>query len=364
MSTFARPRSGALLEREHELERVVDVLGAGARYDGGALVIEGAAGMGKSRLLDEVCRTATELDLNVFRARATELEQGFPFGVVRQLFERPLLEAESAQRERWLAGAAARATEVLRPLSDASSRAPPGEPPDPDTTYARQHGLYWLASNIAADTPLAIVVDDLQWCDPGSAGALAFIAHRLDEQALTMILATRPLDPALMPEAATLVGDLSAELLRPAPLTQAAVTQLIALHLSAEPDDRFARACLDVTGGNPCLLGELLTEAATSVLEPTAAAAADIAATVPRGVANTVLLRLARMAPEAATLARALSVLRDGGQMSDAARLAGLARTGLDEAMAALVSAEVVESAGTVRFTHPILRPAIYDDLS
>ena len=164
-ATSARPRSGALLEREHELERVADVLGAGARHDGGALVIEGAAGMGKSRLLDEVCEAASKLGLSVFRARATELEQGFPFGVVRQLFERPLLEADSAQRKRWLAGAAARAAEVLRPLADASSRAPPAEPSDPDTAYAWQHGLYWLASNIAADTPLALVVDDLQWCD-------------------------------------------------------------------------------------------------------------------------------------------------------------------------------------------------------
>src|SRR4051794_33912705 len=232
MSTFARPRSGDLLEREHELERVVDVLGAGARGDGGALVIEGAAGMGKSRLLDEVCDSASSLGLTVLRARATELEQGFPFGVMRQLFERPLVEAGVARRDSWLAGAAVRAAEVLRPRDDPSSEPPPAEAFDPDTAYAWQHGLYWLASNIAADMPLALVVDDLQWCDRCSAGALAFIARRLDGQALAMILATRPLDPALMPAAAALMGDPSVELLRPAPLTHAAVARLIAVDFS------------------------------------------------------------------------------------------------------------------------------------
>ena len=80
----------------------------------------------------------------------------------------------------------------------------PGAPsPGPaarDPGYAWQHGLYWLASNLAADSPLALVVDDLQWCDGPSARALAFIARRLEEQPLALILATRPLDPALTPE--------------------------------------------------------------------------------------------------------------------------------------------------------------------
>jgi DNA-binding CsgD family transcriptional regulator len=89
-----------------------------------------------------------------------------------------------------------------------------------------------------------------------------------------------------------------------------------------------------------------------------------VGAIVPRGVANAVLLRLARLAPEAAVLARALSVLGDGALVGDAARLAGLDDEDLEAATAALVLAGVVESGGSVRFVHPILRAAIYDDLS
>src|SRR5207248_2198754 len=153
-----------------------------------------------------------------------------------------------------------------------------------DSGYAWQHGLYWMASNVAVDSPLLLVVDDLQWCDAPSARALAFIARRLEGQPLGLIVATRPLDPAVTPEAAALVGDPAVQLLRPAPLTQAAV-------------------------------------------------------------------------------GRALSVLGDGAQVGDAARLADLDSVEVEVAMAGLASAGVVEPGGTVRFTHPILRSAIYDDL-
>ena len=360
-STLARP--AALLEREHEVERLRAALRAAGQQAGAVLVIEGAAGMGKSRLLEETRTHASHFGLRVLAARATELERGFPFGVVRQLFERPLLEADAGERDRWLAGAAALAADVLTAAPTVSAALAPG-PPAGDSSYAWQHGLYWLASNLAADSPLALVIDDLQWCDAPSARALAFIARRLDGQSLALILATRPLDPTQTPEAAALAAEPVADLLRPSALTEAAVGALIASRLSDAPDARFVRSCVDVTGGNPFLVGELLEELAARGIEPTAAAADDVGAVVPRGVANTVLLRLARLAPAAAALARALSVLGDRAQVGDAARLAELGAADLEAAMGALVSAGIVESGGTVGFTHPILRTAIHADLS
>ena len=103
MDASAPPLPGALLEREHEVERIREVLQAVDRGSGGVLVVEGAAGMGKSRLLEAAHVRAAGLGIRVLAARATELEQGFPFGVVRQLFERALLEADPDERDRWLA---------------------------------------------------------------------------------------------------------------------------------------------------------------------------------------------------------------------------------------------------------------------
>src|SRR3954453_22713885 len=353
-----------LLERDDEVERLHAALDAAGLRMGGALVVEGVAGMGKSRLLEEARVRASELGLRVLSARGTELERGFPFGVGRHLFERPLLEADAAERDRWLAGAAGLAADVVTTAPGATRRAPATGSPDGDPGYAWQHGLYWLVSNLSADLPVVLVVDDLQWCDAPSASALAFIARRLEGQPIAIIVATRPLDPAVTPEAATLVADPATQLVRPSPLSPAAVGLLVAARLSGEPEERFVRACFEVTDGNPFLVGELLGEVAVRGLDPTAADAAEVGAMVPSGVANTVLLRLARLAPGGAPLARALSVLGDGAQVGDAARLAGLAGEDLERAMAELVLAGVVEPGGTVRFAHPILRTAIYGDLS
>ena len=355
---------GALLERELEVELVRGALRAAGRREGVAVVIEGPAGIGKSRLLETGRARGSDLGFRVLSARATELEQGFPFGVIRQLFERLISEAEGADRGRWLSGAAALAADLL---TGAPMIVPPASSPGPapdDLSYAWQHGLYWLASNLSTDSPLLLAVDDLQWCDAPSARALAFIARRLSGQPIALILATRPLDPAAMPELATLAGDHLAELVRPAPLTHGAAALLVAERLGSEPDPAFVRACLEVTGGNPFLLGELLDEAAARALAPTAAAAPEVGALVPRGVSNAVLLRLARLAPPATALARTLSVLGDGAQVTDAGRLSELTGIELEDAMTALIAAGVIQSGAAVRFAHPILRSAIYGDLS
>ena len=178
------------------------------------------------------------------------------------------------------------------------------------------------------------------------------------------MLATRPLDPALTPDAATLAADPDAMLLRLEPLGQASIGAMIAARLSGEPHERFTRACAQVTGGNPFLLGELLSEAAARGIDPTAGNADGIGGIVPRGVSNAVLLRLARLDPGAGALSRALSTLGDGAQAGDAARLAGLSQLEVEAGMASLVSAGVIEPGGSVRFVHPILRAAIYEDLS
>ena len=361
MDRYDEVRSGALLERDREVERLRAGVRAAGRRAGEAVVIEGAAGIGKSRLLEQARGEASDLGVRVLDARATELEQGFPFGVMRQLFERLLIEAAEGDRERWLAGAAGLASEVLTgAVGTGSAQAPSAGDPG----YAWQHGLYWLASNLASDAPLVLVADDLQWCDTPSLRALVFIARRLDGQPLALIMATRPPEGPASSETAALLADPAVEVLRPAPLTESAVYELVATRLFEQPEARFVRECLAVTGGNPFYLGELLNEMAARGLDRDAAAAADVGAIVPRGVANAVLLRFARLAPEAVALARALSILGDGALTGDAASIAELGSEGVEQATGALLAAGIVEAGPTVRFAHPIIRAAIYEDLS
>ncbi|MDQ3978771.1 MAG: hypothetical protein M3314_04365, partial [Actinomycetota bacterium] len=82
-----------LLEREDELAALEAVL-----MEGGVLIVEGGAGIGKTSLLAAAAERAAEFGHEVLRGRGSELEAGFAFGVVRQLFERRLALASGDER--------------------------------------------------------------------------------------------------------------------------------------------------------------------------------------------------------------------------------------------------------------------------
>jgi hypothetical protein len=73
--------------------------------------VEGPAGIGKTRLLAEARTLANEHELHVLRARGGELERGFPFGIVRQLFESEI--PDESARVRLLSGAAEAAAPIF-----------------------------------------------------------------------------------------------------------------------------------------------------------------------------------------------------------------------------------------------------------
>ncbi|HTP49574.1 MAG TPA: AAA family ATPase [Anaeromyxobacteraceae bacterium] len=129
-----------LLERERELAAIEVLLRSGE-----VLVIEGRAGIGKTSLVDAASQRAAKLGYQILRARGSELEAEFAFGVVRQLFERRLAAADEGEREALLLGPAA----AVRPLLlgqvlDTSAN---------DSWFAVLHGLYWLAWGSPASTP-------------------------------------------------------------------------------------------------------------------------------------------------------------------------------------------------------------------
>ena len=90
-----------LLERERELAAVDELVARG-----GVVLVEGRAGIGKTALLEAACRRAAGLGREILGARGSELEAGFAFGAVRQLFERRLASADETERAGFLAGSA------------------------------------------------------------------------------------------------------------------------------------------------------------------------------------------------------------------------------------------------------------------
>src|SRR5262249_39965101 len=167
--------------------------------------------------------------------------------VVRQLFEPFVTQLPEQERAELLSGAAELATPLFEP-----TLLTVGGPPE--VSLGMLHGLYWLTANASARRPLLLAVDDLQWCDPPSLRRLAYLLPRVEGLDVAVVVGLRSSepgeDPALLGQIAS---DPLATVVRPAPLTAAAVDQLVRETVSPEAEDDFGRSCYEATGGNPLL---------------------------------------------------------------------------------------------------------------
>ena len=224
--------ASGLVERERELAALGALVGDALAGEGRTALIEGPAGVGKTRLLTEVRRRAEAAGARVLSARGSDLEREFPFGVVRQLLEGLLLDPAMADRAFAGSGGPARAVfERVEALGEGGS------------DFAALHGLYWVALNLAADRPLVLSVDDLHWADRPSLRYLAYLARRLEGQPVLLAATLRTGEPdtdlALVGEIA---GDAATGSVRPAPLSAAAVADVARGRLGADADDAFCAA--------------------------------------------------------------------------------------------------------------------------
>src|SRR6266571_1989676 len=349
----------ALLERDAALGRIDERLRDAIAGSGSLLMVEGPAGIGKTRLVLAAGRHGRELGLTTLSARGSELERDFAYGLVRQLFEAPLVAASPPEQAELLAGAAGRAAALF------GVAAPQDDVADAllDPSFAILHGLYWLSANLGRRSPLLLCIDDAHWADQASLRFLHYLGRRLEELPIAVVAAARPAESAEgSPLLAALAADPSAEVFALAPLSEQAVAELVRLGLGAEVDPAFARACHAATGGVPFLVQELVRAIAEQGIKPTAAACSRVAALTPRAVSHSVVLRLRRISAAARQLARATAVLGEA-DLRLAARLAD-ADPGAAGAADELAAAGILEEGRPLRFVHPIVRAAVEADLS
>jgi DNA-binding CsgD family transcriptional regulator len=352
----------SLLERRQELARIESALEDACSGGGRFVVVEGPAGIGKTALLAAARTSAVDHGMRVLRARGAELEREFAFGVVRQLFEPALAEGSELERADLMQGGAGAAAALLSLPGTAATNGGPSTGVDP--SFAILHGLYWLCANLAAAGPLCLVVDDAHWADVPSLRYLGFLLTRLEELDVALVLATRPreagTDANLL---ATLTADPSAEVIRLPPLTRAAVAELVRAELEQLPDPVFVEACLRATRGTPFLLRALVEALSEEEIAPTAEAAHKVERIGARSVSRSIRLRLGRLPEHAGRLARALAVLEQS-DLFQASQLAGLDDAEAGDAAELLTVAGILERGRPLTFIHPIVRTALYADLT
>jgi hypothetical protein len=340
----------ALLDRDAELAQLADQLEQVRAGAGRVIVVEGAAGIGKSSLLAAATRSAEARGLTVLRARPGPLEQDAAWGVARQLFAP--LQRDAVRWSEVTVGAAGLARRVLDP--EAPEFALAG-----DAMHAAALGLEWLAANVAEQAPAVLVVDDVHWADAPSLRWLAQLARRLEELRLGVLCAVRSGEPAGQPDLlAQLLATAPRNPVRPRALGPAAAEALVRDRLPSA-DTSFAHACHAVTAGNPFLLGALLRHLDSEGVAPTDQVAAGLSAFGPEHVARTVQLQLARLPEGAAALAYSLAVLGGSAPLRHAAQLSGLALQDAARLADGLRAARLAEGDRTLALTHPLVAGAL-----
>ncbi len=339
------------LERQTEVDALEAALARAGAGGGGVVIVEGPPGIGKTTLLERLRAVAVRSEVRLLAARGGELERDDPWGVVAQLFGPLLAGAPAAQRAVWLAGGARAVGALLDPAR--------GTSPSGSGELAMRQGLYWLVATLSAERPLVLCLDDAQWADAGSLAAIHFLARRVDHLPLLVVLATRPRSAPIGP----LLLEPGVVVLRPAALSSEAILAWMRAAVDTHAEPAFAMAVQTATAGNPFLVRELLHEVVAERIAPRAAHVGRLASLTPETILTSVMLRLASVTAEARTLAVAAAVLGDGEPLDVALSLAGIAPAAAAEASIALARVDVLRADAQVRFVHPLVRTAIYEDL-
>ncbi|MFJ9539835.1 helix-turn-helix transcriptional regulator [Streptomyces sp. NPDC101225] len=327
--------TGPLLRgRDHEIEAARGALDAVRGGRGACLVVEGAAGVGKSRLLAELDRMARHSGFDVVSVRADELDQ-------------------------YAAGAALQA--ALQ-SSDGAHRA----------LAATDDQRLWLLDTIAdaledraQRAPVAVLVDDAQWSDPATLFVLRTLPGRLASARILWALAVR--SDTERPTVARVREDLErlgARWLTLGPLPQQEVQRIAADLLGAAPSPGLARLLRGVAG-NPFLASELTRAFAdTGISGPETGDGSLMGDGIPVSFRRSVAARVDRLPEDAVHLLQIGSVLGREFDLVTAARMMGrTAGSLLSGVEAALTSGLLSADGPRLVFRHGLARQAVHDNL-
>jgi ATP/maltotriose-dependent transcriptional regulator MalT len=320
-----------------------------------AVVIEGEAGIGKSRLTIEACRLAEGLGFRVVWGACDEIERDRPLQALADLVDvcREVPESRGGER-----GPTAWRSSGTR-----------GWPPElfgpVDAAWVVVESVLDALEDLASTSPVVLVVEDLQWADPLTLRVVHGIVRRLGRVPLAVVVTVRA--GAHSADVDRAVGDLDArgaEHLVLRSLNQAEVVMLARSVADATPGPGLLSQ-VGRAGGNPLFVIELVRALRIDGALDVRNGVAD-AATVssPPSLRLTLLRRLSQLPADTLTLLRVASVLGSSFAVADLARLASQTSAHLLSALGAAVDAGLLrESGDRLAFHHELVRDALYHDL-
>jgi len=310
---------------------------------GSVVLLEGEAGIGKTRLLDEFARRTP--GVHVVRGGCIE---GVPYApwtdALWWLTSTDVTDTQALPHE-----ARAQLARLLPQLGDA---APLGEPQATGQQMLFE-AVVALLARAAAHTRVAVILDDAHWIDPASRELLLYVAANLRRAPVLLVVAYRPEDSAPQHALLESLHRASSRHITIDRLSQDAAAEIATILLAGESSERDVTRIVGDAGGNPLFIEELVAAAAGSG--------------VPGTLRDLMLVRYESLDVEARHLVRTAALIGERVSHAWLASAIGLDETRARQATgAALASGVLVADIASegYAFRHALLRQAVLDGLA
>jgi DNA-binding CsgD family transcriptional regulator len=360
------PRLGSgipLVARAAEMNRLHASLARAEVGAAGAVLVSGDAGIGKTRLLEELGRTAQSRGGIVLSGRCLDIgETGLPYLPFVEILVQ-LNRQDPAAIRRWPA--------LMRLLPESGMPTQPEQgntsprPGSPNAAPERDVGqlqlfdaMFGMLTDLSADRCVVLIVEDLHWADSSTRDLVSFLMSRLRNQRLLVVGSYRSDDlhrrHPLRPLLAELIRLPAVERIDLTAFDSEDACHFVAALADQPLPDEVVKEIAERSEGNAFFAEELM------------AAHADQADGVPTGLADLLLGRIERLSPNAQAIVRLASVAGRRVQHTLLQAVSDLSPVDLDAALREAVQHHVLlvnDRDGLYGFRHALLREAVYGDL-
>ena len=364
--------------RKEERAQLLHALKATLQGHGGLAVVRGAAGVGKSRLVQELISDAEWRGFQVGLAKVSPLGAVPPYQLLREALASlltPLRICQLAEmvEERWLS--------ALVPLFPSIGEQLPNLPKLPPLDLHAEWQRLWEALTrclqaLADISPLLLVLEDVHWADNASLAALPHLAQHLADAPLLLVLTSRIVEAHERPlvletlEAAGQNAPLTRITLPP--FTSDEIDTLLHRALTGRVEDvTFAEQLAVTTGGNALHLLEslkLLFEQGTLIRETGgrwALPKAEFSLEAPTSIRELIEERVARLPSATREMLELAAVLGENADFSVFAAAKIVSTEELPQHLERLRKRGFLLQTGTgYRFEHDLVRSGVYDSLT
>jgi DNA-binding CsgD family transcriptional regulator len=339
--------------RTEELARLAGALDAAAGGSRRVVLVAGEAGVGKTRLVEELSDRARADGAVAALGGCVDVSGGLPFAPFAEALRRVLRSADPEVRDRWIPPASR--AEMARLVPDLG----PDEEPAGDAASARAR-LFELVlemfARVSEEAPVVLVLEDLHWADSSTRDLIRFLVRNLERERVLLVGTYRVDDVGrahpLRPLLAELVRAGGVERIDLRPFTKGELAEQLAGIVGHAVDPGLLEAVFARSEGNAFYAEELVAAGPGAGLSPT--------------LRDVLGVRIDELSEPARGVLRALAA--GGRRVGDRllAAVVELSEQARADALREAIAAQLIvlePERGAYAFRHTLLREAVYEEL-